>query len=67
MHHLRIGLEQRLGLREVFGAAAFDEVAGERPGRTGETEEGLVQAELLAEERQGIVDILQAIGGALEL
>ena len=67
MHHLRVGLEQRLGLREIFGAAALDEVAGERPGRTGETEQGLVQAELLAEDRQGVVDVLQAVGGAGEL
>ena len=67
MHHLRVGLEQRLGLREVFGAAAFDEVAGERPRRTGETEEGLVQAEFLAENRQRVVDVLKAVSGAFEL
>ena len=67
MHHLRVSLDQRLGLREVFGAAAFDEVAGERPGRAGEAEQGLVQAELFAQERQGVVDILQSVGGAFEL
>jgi hypothetical protein len=61
-----VGLEERLGLREILGAAAFDEVAGERPRRTGETE-GLVQAELFAENRQGVVDVLQAVGGAGEL
>ena len=67
VHHLRVGLQERLGLREIFGPAAFDEIAGERPRRTGETEQGLVQAELLTQERQGVVDILQSVGRAFEL
>ena len=34
VHHARVRLHQGLGLREVFRAAAFDEVTGQRPRRT---------------------------------
>ena len=66
VHHLRVRLDQRLGLWEVFGTAALDEVAGERPRRTGEAEQGLIQPEFFAKDGEGVVDILQTVGGAFE-